>query len=81
MTNVYIKKVKRHDEVWAYIPDWGDGQIKFSRGNRYPGRMYVSFGNAIGDQVWLLEKDVPRAWKLFKKLWEKSALKEKEENR
>lgn len=78
MKSVFIKKVKRHEEIWAYIPDWDEGKVKFSRGHLYPGRPFLSFDYG-STQVWLPDRMIEEVQKLCKEQWKKSDLKLKEE--
>lgn len=70
---IYTKKVKRHDEVWADVYDYGEGRVKVCIGNSNYGRFYVSGGNWEEGEpwgVWMDEKKTEEAMTLFKKIWE-----------
>lgn len=72
---IYKKKVKRHEEVWADVPDQGEGRVKVCIGNSNYGRFYVEDRPKDNDYAegwgfWLDEKETEEALALFKEIWE-----------
>ena len=73
---IYKKTVKRHEEVWADVQEYGEGRVMVCVGNSNYGRFYVS-ERPISEEdvpwaVWLSEEEVAEATKLFKEIWEKN---------
>ena len=69
--NIYKKKVKRHEEVWADVDDEGDElRVRVCTGNSNYGRLYVVAGEERS--FWLDDKEMATAFTFFKEIWEKN---------
>lgn len=66
---IYKKKVKKHEEVWADVDDWGESKVKICLGNSNYGRLYVLYDDGENG-FFLEEKETAEAFKLFAEIWE-----------
>ena len=66
---VYIKEVKKHEEVWGEDVNWGESRIKICLGNSNYGRLYVSREDVA---FFLSEDETTLAFELFGQIWEKN---------
>ena len=72
---IYKKAIKRHEEVWADVPDYGDGRVMVCTGNSNYGRFYVTEPPQKDDvpwAVWLSDEETAAATLMFKEIWEKN---------
>ena len=71
---IYKKQVKRHEEVCADVPDYGECRVKVCIGNSNYGRFYATQSEEEGGYcgVWLSDGKTAEAYNLFKEICEKN---------
>ena len=73
---IYVKQVKKHEEVWAEDFEWGESKVKICQGNSNFGRLYVVTDPDDGRGMFLDEEETAEVYKLLKEIW----IKKKNDN-
>jgi len=66
---IYKKQVKKHEEVWAEVPDYDEAKVKICLGNSNYGRLYIITDGDEGIGFYLSEEETAEAFKLLKEIW------------